>query len=77
MSGYIEPSIQGVGRVVSVGAALTWSIPLDSEVIVQPTFTLVHSREGRVYRLVERDGEVREAPMTTEQRSHALDLFTP
>lgn len=65
------------GRVVSVGDALTWAIPLDSEVLVMPTYTLVRSREGRVYRLVERDGEVRESPMTTEQRSHVLDLFGP
>ncbi len=75
MTADVEPSIRGVGRVVSVGGALTWSIPLDSEVIVQPNFTLVRSREGRVYRLVESGGEVREAPMTTEQRSHALALF--
>lgn len=75
MSADIEPSIRGVGRVVSVGGSLVWSIPLTSEVIVQPTFTLVRSAERRVYRLIEREGEVRESPMTTEQRSYALDLF--
>ena len=64
-----------VGRVVSVGDALTWSIPLDSEVLVMPTYTLVRSREGRVYRLIERDGEVHESPMSSEQRAHVLDLF--
>lgn len=75
MSAHIQPTISGVGRMVSVGGSLTWDIPYDAEVMVQPSFTLVRSREGRVYRLVERGGEVREAPMTTEQRTHALSLF--
>ncbi|WP_350352501.1 hypothetical protein ABS642_05170 [Microbacterium sp. A8/3-1] len=76
MSADVRPTISGVGRVVSVGGSLTWDIPYDAEVVVQPTFTLVRSREGRVYRLVERGGEVREAPLNTEQRSHALTLFS-
>ncbi|MEV8173922.1 hypothetical protein [Microbacterium sp. NPDC079176] len=75
MSAYNEPSIRGVGRVVSVGGALTWSIPLDADVRVMDGYTVVRSSEGRVYRLIERDGEVHDAPMSTEQRSHALDLF--
>lgn len=75
MSPYSEPSIRGVGRVVSVGDALTWSIPLDADVRVLDGYTLVRSSEGRVYRLIERDGEVHDAPMSTEQRSHALALF--
>lgn len=75
MSADTAPSIHGVGRVVSVGGALTWSIPMTSQVIVQPSYTLVRDSTGRVYRLIEHKGDVREAPMTTEQRSHALDLF--
>lgn len=57
------------------GDALTWSIPLDADVRVLDGYTLVRSSEGRVYRLIVRDGEVRDAPMSTEQRSHALALF--
>jgi hypothetical protein len=75
MSTHSEPSIRGVGRVVSVGDALTWSIPLDADVRVMSAFTLVRDSTGRVYRLIENNGDVREAPMTTEQRNHALDLF--
>lgn len=76
MSAYSEPSIRGVGRVVSVGGSLTWEIPPDADVRVMDGYTLVRSSEGRVYRLIERGGEVREAPMTTDQRSHALDVFS-
>jgi hypothetical protein len=75
MSGYIEPSVFGVGRIVGVGDVMTWEVPMTADVRVLPDHTLVRTAEGRVYRLVAVDGEVREAPMTTAQRSHVLALF--
>lgn len=64
-----------VGRVVSVGGSLTWEIPLTSEVIVQPAITLVKDGTGRVFRLIERDGQVVESPLTTAERWHVMALF--
>lgn len=62
-------------RVVGVGSALTHGVPLDADVLVLDGFTLVCSSDGAVQRLIERNGEVVEAPMSTEQRWHALAMF--
>lgn len=74
MSGYVEPSIHGV-RVVSVGNSETHGVPLDADVRVLDGFTLICTSHGTVHRLIARDGRVVEAPMTTEQRGHALAIF--
>lgn len=68
------PSIHGI-RVVGVGDLLTHAVPTDADVRVMDGFTLVCTRQGAVHRLVAVGDEVREAPMTTEQRSHVLELF--
>lgn len=69
-----EPSIHGV-RVVGVGDLLTQAVPLDSDVRVLAEHTLICTREGTVHRLIAREGRVVEAPMTTAQRSHVLEIF--
>lgn len=69
-----EPSIRGI-RVVGVGDLQTYGVPLDADVRVMDGFTLVCTRQGTVHRLVAVGDEVRESPMTNEQRSYALDLF--
>lgn len=62
-------------RLVSVGDAVTTEVALDSNVLVFHDYTLICSSQGTVHRLIERDGRVVDAPMTTEQRAHALRLF--
>lgn len=68
------PSIHGV-RVVGVGDTMTYDIPLDADVMVLEGYTLVCTRQGTVHRLVAVGDEVREAPMSAEQRAHVLELF--
>ena len=58
-----------------MGDAVTTEVDLDSDVRVFDSYTLICARQGTVHRLIERDGRVVDAPMTTEQRSHALRLF--
>ncbi|MFJ2542800.1 hypothetical protein [Microbacterium sp. NPDC087589] len=48
---------------------------LDSDALVFRDYTLIRTRQGTVHRLIERDGRVVDAPMTTEQRSHVLQMF--
>jgi hypothetical protein len=73
MTGYVAPSIHGV-RMVSVGDTETYGVPLDADVIVRDSFTLICTREGSVHRLISRDGDVVEAPLNNAQRAHALQL---
>jgi hypothetical protein len=75
MTGYVEPTVRGEGRVVGVGDAMTWEIPATADVRVLPDYTLVRTPEGRVHRLLSINGEVREAPMTGEQRWAVLAMF--
>lgn len=75
MSAYNEPSIGDVGRVVGVGDTMTFDVPTDADVRVMDGFTLICTREGTVHRLVAHEGRVVEAPMTTAQRSHVLEIF--
>jgi hypothetical protein len=62
-------------RVVSVGGTMTTEVPPSADVRVLPGYTLVKTAEGRVLRLIERGGEVVEAPMTTTERWHVLAMF--
>lgn len=62
-------------RVVSVGDSMTAQVALDAEVIVQPTFTLVRTRETGIRRLVERDGEVLDVPLDNAEYNYAAALF--
>lgn len=74
MSTFAEPSVNGI-RVVGVGELMTHGVPLDANVLVLEDHTLVLTRQGTVHRLIENDGRVAEAPMTSAQRSHAIALF--
>lgn len=69
-----DPSIHGL-RVVGVGDTMTFDVPTDADVRVLEDHTLVRTRQGTVHRLVAHEGRVVEAPMTTAQRSHVLEIF--
>lgn len=62
-------------RIVSVGSTMTTGVPLEADVLVFPDYTLVHERTGHVVRLIERGGQVLEAPMTNQETNHARALF--
>ncbi|KAA9131163.1 hypothetical protein [Microbacterium caowuchunii] len=70
----IAPTIYGI-RVVSVGSITYAGVPLDGDVRVLEDVTLVRTREGTIHRLVERDGQVREAPLSNVEYDHVLGLF--
>ena len=74
MSAYPNTSVSGI-RVVGVGDAMTYGVPLDADVRVLDGFTLVCTREGTVHRLVVRGDQVVEGSLTTEQRNQALAMF--
>jgi lambda repressor-like predicted transcriptional regulator len=74
MTTLIPPTIHGI-RVVSVGNLEYAGVPLDGDVLVQPTFTLVRTRQGAIHRLIGRDGLVLEAPLNNQEWSHAAALL--
>lgn len=70
----IAPTIHGV-RIVSVGSTTYGGVPLDGDVLVLDGFTLVRTRQGTIHRLIERDGQVRESPLTNFEINYAASLF--